>query len=185
VAEANWDLFRLFFAVARSGSVNRAAHELGMSQPTLSRRLQELEQHLGAPLFYRAPSGVSLTQEGEELRRSAATMMVSFELLQHRLRSQVSQRASVVRISASEGLTKHWLLPRVKRLRELNNRVQLEIVSTVYQQSVAMNDLDFVIRIGDPGEDDLVGKKVANVSFGIFGSVEYWQSARRRAHSRN
>src|SRR5258706_10061932 len=131
VAEANWDLLRLFCAVARSGSVSRAAQELGMSQPTLSRRLRELERHIGAPLFYRASSGVSLTQEEEELRRSAATMMVAFELLQRRLRSQVGQRASVVRISASEGLTKHWLLPRVKRLRELNNRVQLEIVSTV------------------------------------------------------
>ena len=39
-----------------------------MSQPTLSRRLRELERHIGAPLFYRASSGVSLTQEGEELR---------------------------------------------------------------------------------------------------------------------
>jgi DNA-binding transcriptional LysR family regulator len=179
VAEANWDLYRLFFAVARSGSVNRAAHELGMSQPTLSRRLQELEWHIGAPLFYRASSGVRLTKEGEELQRSAATMMVAFESLQHRLRSQVGQRASVVRISATEGLTKHWLLPRVKRLRELNSRVQLEIVSTVYQQSVATSDLDFVIRMGDPGEDDLVGKKVAIVSIGIFGSVEYL--AKRRA----
>ncbi len=144
-----------------------------MSQPTLSRRLRELERHIGAPLFYRASSGVSLTQEGEKLRRSAGTMMVAFESLQHRLRSQVGQRASVVKISATEGLTKHWLLPRVKRLRELNSRVQLEIVSTVHQQNVATSDLDFVIRMGDPGEDELVGKKVANVSFGIFGSVEY------------
>jgi len=70
-----------------------------MSQPTLSRRLRELERHIGAPLFYRASSGVSLTQEGEELRRSAGTMMVAFESLQHRLRSQVGQRASVVKIS--------------------------------------------------------------------------------------
>jgi len=50
--------------------------------------------------------------------------------------------------------------------------VQLEIVSTVHQQNVATSDLDFVIRMGDPGEDELVGKKVANVSFGIFASVE-------------
>ena len=77
MAEANWDLFRLFFAVARTGSVNRAAQDLGMSQPTLSRRLKELERYVGAPLFFRASSGVKLTQEGEDLRRSASDMMLA------------------------------------------------------------------------------------------------------------
>ena len=45
-----WDLYRLFFTVAEAGSVNRAAAKLGMSQPTLSRRLGDLKRHLGAPL---------------------------------------------------------------------------------------------------------------------------------------
>src|SRR6202011_4974271 len=170
VAEANWDLFRLFFAVARSGSVNRAADSLGMSQPTLSRRLRELERYVGAPLFFRTPSGVKLTQEGEDLRSSAGDMMLAFESFHRDLRSHVGRRSSVVRISATEGLTKHWLLPRVKKLRDLNNRVHLEITATVQQQGVATSDLDFVIRMGDPGESELIGKRVANVSFGLFAS---------------
>jgi DNA-binding transcriptional LysR family regulator len=173
VADANWDLFRLFFAVARTGSVNRAAQDLGMSQPTLSRRLKELERYVGAPLFFRASSGVKLTQEGEDLRRSASDMMVAFESFHRDLRSRVGQRSSIVRISATEGLTKHWLLPRVKKLRDLNNRIHLEIVSTIHQQGVAASDLDFVIRMGDPGESELIGKRVANVSMGLFASEEY------------
>jgi DNA-binding transcriptional LysR family regulator len=173
VADANWDLFRLFFAVARSGSVNRAADSLGMSQPTLSRRLRELERYVGAPLFFRTPSGVKLTQEGEDLRRSAGDMMLAFESFHRDLRSHVGRRSSVVRISATEGLTKHWLLPRVKKLRSLNNRVHLDITATVQQQGVATSDLDFVIRMGDPGESELIGKRVANVSFGLFASEEY------------
>ena len=52
MTEANWDLFRLFSVVARTGSVNRAAHELGMSQPTLSRRLKELERYVAAPCSF-------------------------------------------------------------------------------------------------------------------------------------
>lgn len=173
VTEANWDLFRLFFAVARSGSVNRAAHELGMSQPTLSRRLKELERYVGAPLFFRATSGVQLTPEGQDLQRSAADMMAAFELFQRDLRSRVGKRSSVVRISATEGLTKHWLLPRVRKLHDGNNRVQLEITSTVTQESLVKSDLDFVIRMGDPGESELIGKRVANVGFGIFASEKY------------
>lgn len=80
MTEANWDLFRLFSVVARTGSVNRAAHELGISQPTLSRRLKELERYVAAPLFFRASSGVKLTQEGEDLQRSAGDMMLAFEI---------------------------------------------------------------------------------------------------------
>ena len=170
---ANWDLFRLFSVVARVGSVNRAAQELGMSQPTLSRRLKELERYINAPLFFRASSGVKLTQEGEDLQRSAADLMQAFEAFQRDLRSRVGERSSVVRISATEGLTKHWLLPRVRKLRDSNSRAYLEIIATVEQQSLAKSDLDFVIRMGDPGDNELIGKKVATVPFGIFASADY------------
>jgi len=173
VTEANWDLFRLFSVVARTGSVNRAAHELGMSQPTLSRRLKELERHVGAPLFFRASSGVKLTPEGEDLRRSAGDLLSAFESFNRELHARVGQRSSVVKISATEGMTKHWLLPRIKRLRDLNSRLRLELTSTVHQQTLATSDLDFVIRLGDPGESELIGKRVATVAFGIFASEEY------------
>src|SRR5499426_2198297 len=107
---ANWDLFRLFSVVARTGSVNRAAGELGMSQPTLSRRLKELERYVNAPLFFRASSGVKLTPEGEDLRRTTCDIVNAFESFQRDLRAQIGRRSAVVRISATEGLTKHWLL---------------------------------------------------------------------------
>jgi DNA-binding transcriptional LysR family regulator len=144
-----------------------------MSQPTLSRRLKELERYVNAPLFFRASSGVKLTQEGEDLQRSAGDIIHAFESFQRDLRARVGRRSAVVRISATEGLTKHWLLPRVKKLRERNRRIYLEIIATIRQQSVATSDLDFVIRMGDPGENDLVGKKVATAAFGIFASEDY------------
>src|SRR5439155_26688977 len=70
-------------------------------------------------------------------------------------------------------MTKHWLLPRVKELRRRNSRIYLEIISTVNQQIVATSDLDYVIRMGDPGENDLIGKRVADVPMGIFASEQY------------
>jgi DNA-binding transcriptional LysR family regulator len=173
VSGPNWDLFPLFSVVARIGSVNRAANELGMSQPTLSRRLRELERYVGAPLFFRVSSGVRLTQEGKDLQRSTNAMITAFEGLQQDMRSRFGQRSCLVRISATEGLTKHWLLPRVAQLRKLNSQLQLELFATIHQQDVSASDLDIVIRIGDPGEHDLVGKRVATMSFGLFASEKY------------
>ena len=124
-------------------------------------------------MFFRASSGVKLTPEGEDLRRSAGDILSAFDLFNRELRSRVGQRSSVVKISATEGMTKHWLLPRVKQLRGLNSRLRLEITSTMHQQPLATSDLDFVIRMGDPGESELIGKRVATVAFGIFASEEY------------
>jgi DNA-binding transcriptional LysR family regulator len=173
MTEANWDLFRLFFTVTKMGSVNRAARELGISQPTLSRRLKELERHVGAPLFFRISTGVKLTQEGEELRRSAGEMVQSFDSFNRNLSARVSDRSSAVKISATEGLTKHWLLPRVSKLRAQHSQLRLEITSTISKQNLAASDLDFVLRMGDPGDDELVGRRVAAVQFGLFGSANY------------
>jgi DNA-binding transcriptional LysR family regulator len=178
VACANWDLFRLFFVVARMGSMNRAATHLGISQPTLSRRLGELERSLGAPLLFRGPSGIVLTQEGEALRHSASNMMLAFDTFQKEFQEHIGTRSSLVKISASEGMTKHWLLPRLKRLRESNDKLQFEVHSTAAQQSLAAGDLDFVIRIGHPGDGELVGRRVGKIAFGIYASQEYLQCRR-------
>lgn len=173
LTEISWDSLKLFFVVARTGSVNRAARELGMSQPTLSRRLKELERWIGAPLYFRVSSGVKLTHEGDALHQSAEGVMRSLESFHRDLLLRVGDRSSEVRISATEGLTKHWLFPRVKKLRALNNHIRLHIGSTVQQQNVASSDLDFVIRMGHPGDNELIGRRVAAVAFGIFASDSY------------
>jgi DNA-binding transcriptional LysR family regulator len=67
-------------------------------------------------------------------------------------------------------LTKHWLLPRVKKLLSLNSRIRLEINSIVQQRNLAASDLDFVIRMWHPGENELIGRRVGTVTFGIFAS---------------
>lgn len=175
---AGWDLFRLFFTVAEAGSVNRAAAELGMSQPTLSRRLGDLERHLGAPLFFRTPSGVRLTQEGEELFSSAGAVHATFEAFQREFRERTSARSTLIKISATEGLTRHWLIPRLPALRAQIPGVCVQIDASVRQQSLTDSDLDFVIRMGDPGESALVGRRMGEVGFGLFAAASYL--ARRR-----
>ncbi|HEX7759733.1 MAG TPA: LysR family transcriptional regulator [Caulobacteraceae bacterium] len=168
-----WDLFRLFFSVAETGSVNRAAVILGMSQPTLSRRLRELEHHLGAPLFFRTPSGVRLTQEGEELFSSAGAVYATFESFQNEFRERMGARSSLIKISATEGLTRHWLIPRVPGLRAQIPGLCVQIDANIQQQSLTQGDLDFVIRMGDPGESELIGRRMGEVDFGLFAGAPY------------
>src|SRR6266851_2467220 len=70
----DWNDVRTFLAVAESGSLNAAARALRMTQPTVSRRMDELEYRLGASLFIRSPRGIALTEAGESVRDLAASM---------------------------------------------------------------------------------------------------------------
>ena len=60
-----WDTFRDFLEVARSGSLSGAARKLGISQPTVGRHIESLEDHLGTSLFIRTGQGLQLTETGE------------------------------------------------------------------------------------------------------------------------
>ncbi|MDE6700609.1 MAG: LysR family transcriptional regulator, partial [Acetatifactor sp.] len=63
----NLEYFKVFYHVAKAGSVTGAARELAVSQPAVSQAIRQLESQLGADLFYRAAKGVRLTREGQLL----------------------------------------------------------------------------------------------------------------------
>ena len=68
-------VLRYFLAVAREGTIVRAANFLHVTQPTLSRQLQDLEDELGQKLFIRSNRNITLTPEGMFLRRRAEEIM--------------------------------------------------------------------------------------------------------------
>ena len=67
----SWDDYRFFLATSDAGSFTKAAKDLGVTQPTLSRRIEHLEQQLGARLFVRTKAGVALTPEGKSILQAA------------------------------------------------------------------------------------------------------------------
>src|SRR4029078_4730527 len=72
--DISWDDVRIFLAVAEAGSVSGAARQLRLGQPTISRRLAEMEQALGSRLFARGGRGRTLTSAGERLLAPAKNM---------------------------------------------------------------------------------------------------------------
>ena len=72
--QADWDDIRIFLAIARGGSLTKAASALRISQPTVGRRLKKLEDAFQARLFDRLPDGFALTPEGTALLPKAEAM---------------------------------------------------------------------------------------------------------------
>lgn len=114
----------VFEAAARSGSFTRAAEELNVTQPAVSRMLSRFESHLGQRLFERGGKGAVLTPEGEILYRRVAD---GFRSIEAGLREVERLRGGkeTVTISVSSAFTTHWLMPRMDRFQSRFPQVDL------------------------------------------------------------
>lgn len=107
----------VFEAAARCGSFTRAADELCVSQPAVSRMLSRLEEHLGVQLFERVRGGARLTDSGSILYRR---VQEGFSTIESAI-SEIEARATgieTVTLSVSTAFTTHWLMPRMRRFNE-------------------------------------------------------------------
>ena len=153
--DISWDDARLFLAVAEAGSLSRAAAALGVAQPTVSRRLAELEAELGEPLFLRSVEGASLTAYGERLLEPARRMAEwAGELTRTAERAETSLQG-VVRITAPPGVAFDFLAPFAAFLRESLPQVSLEVISTVRYLDLNRREADLALRIERPTQRDL------------------------------
>jgi DNA-binding transcriptional LysR family regulator len=125
--EPNWSDLSTFLAVAETGSLTKAADRLRTTQPTVSKRLDELEAELGVTLTTRSPNGVVLTEEGRVVARHAASMSRSV----HQLTRAVSMRdraaAGLVSIVCPDALATYLLAPNLAAFQRAFPGITLDI----------------------------------------------------------
>jgi LysR family glycine cleavage system transcriptional activator len=118
----------IFEAAARAGTCSAAAREFNLTQPSVSRNIAQLEQHLGVTLFTRSPTGMELTPEGQFLYRALSDGLQKIEAA---LRELIAERTrkQVVELSLSTAFVTHWLIPRLSEFHrefpEVDLRFQL------------------------------------------------------------
>jgi LysR family transcriptional regulator, glycine cleavage system transcriptional activator len=143
----------VFEAAAREASFTKAAAELNVTQPAVSRMIGRLEGHLGARLFDRAADGVSLTDEGKILYHSIAD---GFRNVQAALEEITRRRTGLetVTLSLSSGFTTHWLMPRIGTLQKAYPYIDLrfQLIPGALKGPVDAVDLGMrFIETGEPG----------------------------------
>ncbi|WP_417669400.1 LysR family transcriptional regulator [Roseibium sp.] len=158
------DAVALFLAVADASGLAGAARQTGVSVPTLSRRMGELEGQLGEKLFVRGPRGYALTARGrdfysevEELRRLSARVADFGK----------SRRRTRVRVTAG-----HWtsrlLATNLPRFWSENDVWVPELVDTVQRVDIARREADIGIRNKRPDQSWLAGRKTAEIHYAAF-----------------
>lgn len=114
----------VFEAAAREGSFTKAAAELNVTQPAVSRMLGRLEQHMGVRLFDRVAEGVVLTEDGRILYRRIADGFRGIETALEEINWRRTGLETVT-LSLSSGFTTHWLMPRIGALQKACPNIDL------------------------------------------------------------
>src|SRR3954469_22988332 len=140
--DIEWNDVRLFLAIAELGSLSEAARQLGIGQPTASRRLGELEHRLGYALFRRSVDGAKLTAEGERWIEPARHMAEWAGELQHAAERGDASPRGVVRITAPPGVAYDFLAPFAASLREKHPQLWLEVHSRVEYLDLTRREAD-------------------------------------------
>ncbi|RWB54252.1 LysR family transcriptional regulator [Mesorhizobium sp.] len=171
--EFDWNLIKSFVAVAETGSLSAAARSLEASQPTLGRHIGELEQALGVTLFRRGRRGYELTEAGSvlyERGRAVSEQANAFSLL---ALGSVEAIEGTVRIAASE-VVAAYVLPRLTaRLGEEEPGIEVEIVASNQVENLLRRDADIAIRMVRPAQNELVARKVTDISLCLCAARSY------------
>lgn len=114
----NLEYYKVFYHIARNGSLTAAADELAITQPAVSQSVKQLETALGAKLFIRAPRGVKLTKEGELLYNYVAKGYEQFELGEKKLKQMLNLELGEIHIGASDMTLQFYLLPYLEKFHE-------------------------------------------------------------------
>lgn len=170
----NWSDYPIFLAVAETGSLTAAGEMLGISQPTVGRRIKALEMQFGAPILTKDDGKLIPTEfgylvldhikrmgeEADAITRSSATLEDSLE--------------GTIMLAASEGIGDFWLPSVMKIFREEHPEVAIDINVDFKAANLAQREADIALRWMGPGsQNSLIGRKVSSSGFGLFASKSY------------
>ncbi len=170
----DWSALHGFLEVSRHGSLSAASRALGVSQPTLSRRLAQLESQLSVSLFLRGPRGLTLTAAGERMLKIAERMREAAQLIPEAVEAGHDPVTGVVRVTAPEaGLATDWLPRALLPLRTLHPELVVELVVDNRLLALARREADVAIRNQRPTEGALTVRSVGAHGWYLYASPGY------------
>ena len=167
------DAMRLFLRVADAGSFSRAASDLDIGQPTVSRRIQDLEQQLGAELFQRTTRALRLTEAGQRFHQRAQDILADFDDAEREARGLDSQPVGQLRISAPSSFTAQILTPELASFMRKHPHVRVDLIADDNYTNLVTEGVDIAFRFGTLSDSSLMAKRVMLPYRGLWASPDY------------
>ncbi|MFW5661526.1 MAG: LysR family transcriptional regulator [Oceanicaulis sp.] len=168
----DWDDLRIFHALVSAGSMSAAARRLGIGQPTVSRRLEQLEGRIGARLVTRGADGVELTDVGELIWTQVQIMQSTAGDIERIAHQADRADAGTVRLAAPDGVTGFWIAQHLPSFVEANPLINLEIITRVDGEA-APEGADVILQMVESKRMAYVANELATLHYVPFASRRY------------
>lgn len=157
----------------REGSLSAAARSLSLTQPTIGRHIDALEDALGVTLFTRSQTGLIATEGALGLMPFAEAMASAAEALQRAATGEAEEDRGTVRITASEVVGTEVLPAILTDFREAHPRINIEVMISNRTEDLLRREADIAIRMARPTQSALVARKIGVVKLGLHAHPDY------------
>ncbi len=169
----DWDKLKIFHAVTQAGSFTKAGEVLNLSQSAISRQIQSLEYELKCSLFQRHARGLSLTDNGETLYKTANEVISKIKEVETDLVERKDKPSGKLVITTVVGFGGIWLTPKIKEFRDKNPDIEVELVVTNDELDLSMREADIAIWMRQPKQLNYIQRKLVDINYHIYSSSKY------------
>ncbi|MBK8197127.1 MAG: LysR family transcriptional regulator [Acidobacteria bacterium] len=176
------DAMRLFLRVADAGSFSRAASDLELGQPTVSRRIQDLEESLGTTLFQRTTRALSLTEAGARFYKRATDILTEYDEAEAEARGFEHAPVGLLRISCSHSFARRVVAPAAASFLAAWPKIRVDLISDDSITDLVAEGVDIAFRLGELRDSSLMAKKVGEAAQVVWASQSYIDRHGRPEH---
>jgi DNA-binding transcriptional LysR family regulator len=150
---------QLFIRVARTGSFSVAGREMGLSQPSASRIVADLEKEVGVALFTRTTRAVTLTEAGSDYLMRSEAILAAFEEANHAARGTGELRG-MLRIALSTSFAIRTVLPNLSPFVKRHPKLRMEFMLNDERQDLVTDSVDVALRVGSLADSSAIARKI-------------------------
>lgn len=174
--DINFDLYKVFYQVATSGSFSEAAAKLFISQSAVSQAIKNLEQKLGSQLFMRQTRHLQLTPEGEALLSHVGQAYNLIKAAETKLNEMQNLENGIIRIGASDTVCRYYLLPYLEHFSRDYPKIKIQVLNRTSPQlmeALKGGTIDFAIVTLPISEENLMIQELITVTDVLVSSNRF------------
>jgi DNA-binding transcriptional LysR family regulator len=164
----DWDDYRFFLAIARAGSLTAAGRALGVSQPTVSRRLETMEARLKVRLFDKTQRGYEMTPAAMDIFETVERVGEDLSDIERKVFGKDLQLTGSLRVTCTEVLLEGYLAPHIWQFLNRHPGIEFDVICTRALLNLTRRDADLAIRFTGRPPETLVGRRLAKTAFGVY-----------------